>query len=123
MDSARLLIGGEEGANDSRTVAEEEEGLVTGAPLDGQEAGSEVLAGDEEGGGVGGPVEGGDPGGEAGEDAEEVEGEELPAEGGGAPDLDELADGDGDELAVGAEADGGGGGLEGDAVEDGHHQA
>lgn len=116
MDSARLLIGGEEGANDSRAVAEEEKGLVPGAPLDGQDAGGEVLAGDEEGGGVRGPVEGGDPGGEAGEGAEEVEGEELLAEGGRAPDLDELPDGDGDELAVGAEADSGGGGLEGDAV-------
>lgn len=119
MDSACLLIGGEEGANDSRAVAEEEKGLVPGAPLDGQEAGSKVLAGDEKGGGVRGPVEGGDPRGEAREGAEEVEGEELLAEGGRAPDLDELPDGDGDELAVGAEADGGGGGLEGDAVEDG----
>lgn len=48
-----------------------------------------------------------------------MEGEELLAESGRTPDLDELADGDGDELAVGAEADGGGGRLEGDAVEDG----
>lgn len=119
MDSACLLIGGEEGANDSCTVAEEEKGLVSGAPLDGQEAGSKVLAGDEKGGGVRGPVEGGDPGGEAREGAEEVEGEELLAEGGRAPDLDELPDGDRDELTVGAEADGGGGALEGDAVEDG----
>jgi hypothetical protein len=47
-----------------------------------------------------------------------VEGEELLAERRGAPDLDDPADGDGDELAVGAEADGGGRALEGDAVED-----
>jgi hypothetical protein len=49
----------------------------------------------------------------------EVEGEELLAPRGRAPHLDKLTayDGDGDKLAVGAEADGGGGFLEGDVVE------
>jgi hypothetical protein len=52
---------------------------------------------------------------------EEMEGEELLAPRGRVPHLDKLTDddGDGDKLAVGAEADDGGGFLEGDAVEDG----
>lgn len=115
MDSACLLIRGKEGSDDSCAVTEEEKGLASEALLDGQEAGCEVLAGGEEERGVRGPVKGGDAGGEAREGAEEVEGEELLAEGGRAPDLDDLSDGDCDELAVGAEAHGGGGALEGDA--------
>lgn len=100
-------------------MANEEEWFASKAFLDRQEAGGEVLAGGEEERGVGRPVEGGDTGGEARDGAEQVEREELLAERGRAPDLDELTDGDGDEVAVGAEADGGGGGLEGDPVEDG----
>jgi hypothetical protein len=65
-----------------------------------------------------GPVEGGDAGGEARERAEEVKGEELLVERRRAPDLDDLAHGDSEELAVGAEADGRGRALEGDPVED-----
>lgn len=48
-----------------------------------------------------------------------MEGEEFAAEGGRLPDLEELScDGYCEEGAVRAEAEGGDGGLEGDAVED-----
>lgn len=103
------LLRAEEGADDGITMPEEKEGLDSGTlgSVEAEQSGGEILRSGEDVVGVRAPVDGGDRSVEVGEGAEEFEGEELAAEGGGAPDLEELSgDGDGEEGAIGAEAEG-----------------